>query len=41
MKFEESEYKSLNHPVRVTGFTKLVTVYIVNNAVTIYSMFIR
>lgn len=40
MKFEESECKSLNH--RVTGFTKLMSVYFVkNNAVTIYSMFSR
>lgn len=42
IKFEESEYKSLNDAARVTGFTKLMSVYFVkNNAVTIYSMFIR
>lgn len=42
MKFEESEYKSLNDAARVTGFTKLMSVYFVkNNVVTIYSIFIR
>lgn len=42
MKFEESEQKSLNDAARVTGFTNLMSVYFVkNNAITIYSMFIR
>lgn len=42
MKFEESEYKCLNDAARVTGFTKLMSVYFVkNNVIIIYSMFIR
>lgn len=42
MKLVEYEYKSLDDVAKVTGFTKVMSVYFFkHNAVTIYSMLIR